>query len=98
MHVKGSPHKKYAVKIYSKHKENEGEVRHFKQECEFLQKLDHPYIIKLLDYKDKSTFVSELGLSQDVRYSILELASNGNLLNYVINKPMNECLIRYYFR
>ena len=33
----------------------------------------------------------------ELRYSVLELAENGNLLDYVINKPMNEQLVRFYF-
>jgi len=36
--------------------------------------------------------------SSEVCYTLLEYADHGNLLDFVNNKPMNENLVRFYFR
>ena len=98
MHHKDDVNQKFAVKIYSKQKENDGGVRHFQQKCQYLSKLDHPYIVKLGPFCDSGKLVTQSGGEVEVRYSVLELAESGNLLDYVMNKPMNELIVRFYFR
>lgn len=98
MHSKDTPDQKVAVKLYSKSQENDGDARHFSQECYFLQKLSHPHIVKMIDCKNTGKYDDEFGDSHEVRYSVLELAENGNLLDFVMNKPMNESLVRFYFQ
>lgn len=98
MHHKDNVDSKFAVKIYSKQKENDGGVRHFQQECQYLSKLDHPYIVRLGPYSDSGKLQTQSGGEMEIRYSVLELAESGNLLDYVMNKPMNELIVRFYFR
>ncbi len=42
--------------------------------------------------------MDEKGQKKEVMYSILELAEHGCFLDFVNNKPMNESLVRFYFR
>ena len=98
MHTKDDTEATYAVKVYSKDKENDGDKRHFQQECFYLSKLSHPHIVKLLHFNEAGQYQNEFGEEMEVRYSVLELAPNGNLLDFVLNKPMNSQLVRFYFR
>ena len=90
---------KFAVKLYDKNKQNQGDLRHFNQECEALKRLCHPNIISLIGFNDKGMYVDEKKKkSSEVCYTLLEYADHGNLLDFVNNKPMNENLVRFYFR
>lgn len=96
MHKKGEEALKYAVKIYAKNACKEAGIRHFRQEV-MLKKLDHPHIIKLIDMKEDGKLMSPAGHHTDVRYAVLELAANGNFLDYIANNAMEGGLVRYYF-
>jgi len=94
-----SDHREVAVKVYvKKQNDSDGEVRHFLSECEALTTLHHPYIVKLIEYNDSGVREEEGGAKTNVRYAALELAENGNLLDYVVNKSMDDRIVRYYFR
>jgi len=54
--------------------------------------------VKLIDFKDSGIRIDDIGHATNVRYAALELAENGNLLDYVVDKSMNDKIVRYYFR
>jgi hypothetical protein len=88
-----------AVKVYvKKQSDSDGEIRHFQSEWEALSALHHQYIINLLDYNDSGVRVDADGTQTSVRYAALELAENGNLLDYVVNRSMSDSIVRYYFK
>ena len=87
-----------AVKVYGKNQnESDGDVRHFQSECEALSLLTHSNIVNLIEYNESGTRIDEVGNKTNVRYAVLELAENGNLLDYVIDKSMDDRIVRYYF-
>ena len=97
MHLKDDASHKYAVKIYSKSKSKDADVRHFRQEMKMLR-LDHPNIIKLIGVSESGKLYYDEKAVADVRYSVLELASNGNLFEYIADNAMDEGVVRYYFK
>ena len=97
MHHIDNSNLKYAVKIYAKNACKEAGVRHFNQEL-MLQKLDHPNIVKLIDKNEDGKLYVPNQHPIDVRYAVLELAPNGNFLDYIANNAMDEGLVRYYFK
>ena len=97
MHLKDNDEEKYAVKIYSKQASRDADVRHFWQEMRLLH-LDHPNIIKLIDVNEWGKLYRGKEAVSEVRYSVLELASNGNFLDYIANNAMDEGIVRYYFK
>jgi serine/threonine protein kinase len=97
MHHKDDPNQKYAVKVYAKNCDQEASVRHFRQELN-LKHLDHPSIIKLIDLNENGKLYFGRKEMADVRYAVLELASNGDLLDYIANNSMDESVVRYYFK
>ena len=87
-----------AVKVYGKSQnESDGEVRHFLSEWEALSVLNHSNIVQLIEYNESGTRIDDDGNKTNVRYAVLELAANGNLLDYVIDKSMDDNIVRYYF-
>lgn len=97
MHNKDNPSVKYAVKVYAKNVNQEAEIRHFKQEL-ILKELDHPRIIKLVDMSENGKLNGLHHETSEVRYAVLELAPNGNFLEYIVNKAMEESVVRYYVK
>jgi serine/threonine protein kinase len=97
MYHKDDPEVKFAVKVYAKNSNQEASVRHFRQELK-LKKLDHPAIIKLLDINENGKMYHGEKEMTDVRYAVLELATNGDLLDYIANNSMDESVVRYYFK
>jgi serine/threonine protein kinase len=97
MHKKGDKATKYAVKIYAKNCNQEAQVRHFRQEA-LLKKLSHPNIIELVEMSEFGKLNDDFGHTVDVRYAVLELAPNGNFLDYIANNAMDERITRYYFK
>lgn len=97
MHHKDNKNLKFAVKIYAKNINQDAEVRHFKQELQ-LKNLDHPRIIKLIDVNENGKLNTPDKETTEVRYAVLELAPNGNFLDYITNTSMDEGVVRYYFK
>lgn len=76
--MKGSNLKR-AIKIIEKSKVSN--VKRFKLEVEIMMKLDHPNILRLIDYFEDDKNV----------YLVLELCSGGELFDWIIsNKYYNE--------
>lgn len=70
-------------------------------EVQKLKKLpEHSNIIQLIDYDWESKLVQKSGVEKDVLMVVLELATGGDLFNYIfaINKGFPEPIARYYFR
>lgn len=69
-------------------------------EVEKLQKLPaHDNIIQLIDYSWESKLVQKSGTEKDVLHVVLELATGGDLFNYIfaVNRGFSEPIARYYF-
>ena len=63
-----------------------------------MRTLDHPNIIKLLDYSDGTHYVNHYGQEATVVYIASELCDNGNLYDWVANTgAFSEEIARYYF-
>lgn len=97
MHSRENPKFKFAIKIYAKSACRDAELRHFRQEMK-LKQLDHPNIIKLFDVNENGKAYSSGREVAEVCYSVLELATNGNFLDYIANNAMDEGVVRYYFK
>ena len=69
-----------------------------KNEIIYTRDLDHPNIIKLLDYSAQQSYISETGKESDVYFLALELASGGELFDFVYQTGrLSEKIARYYF-
>jgi calcium-dependent protein kinase len=78
---------KRAIKIIEKAKVSN--VERFKLEVEIMMKLDHPNILRLMDYFEDPKYV----------YLVLELCTGGELFDRIIsNKYYNEEDARVIFR
>lgn len=97
MYRKDDPDTKYAVKIYCKANAPDAQIRHFKQELQ-IQKFDYPYIIKMIEANESGKCETPGEDNQDVRYAVLELAPNGNLLDYISYNALTENVVRFYFK
>lgn len=70
-------------------------------EVQKLQKLPkHKNIIQLVDYNWEGKLLSTSGNTKDVLSVVLELATGGDLFNYIfaMNKGFSEPIARYYFK
>lgn len=79
-----------AVKIVPKQRlRNPEDLRWLQQEVEVMRRLDHPGIVKLLDFiEDESAF-----------YMILEFCGGGELFDFIIKRTrVEEPLARWFFK
>ncbi len=100
--------KKYAMKLmYTEDAEDQEDfdLRLFLvlmgNEVQKLQKLPmHKNIIQLVDYNWEAKLLSTSGAKKDVLSVVLELATGGDLFNYIFaqNKGFSEPIARYYFK
>lgn len=100
--------KKYAMKImYTEDAEGQEDfdLRLFLvlmgNEVQKLKKLpQHSNIIQLIDYDWESKLVRKSGVEKDVLCVVLELATGGDLFNYIFAtaRGFSEPIARYYFR
>jgi len=70
-------------------------------EVQKLKKLPtHPNIIQLIDYDWESKLIQSSGAQKDVLTVVLELATGGDLFNYIfaLNRGFSEPIARYYFK
>lgn len=69
----------------------------FKNEVKVMKKMDHPNIVKILDYKYKEKVPDKVGYN--ISYLVLELAENGSIFNHIAEKGrFKEKIARLYFR
>ena len=78
-----------AIKVVLKDSLLEGDsAERFEQEIQFMKDLDHPLVAELFEYLEDDKY----------HYLVMELAQNGNLLNYVDkNGKLSEIKARRYF-
>jgi serine/threonine protein kinase len=91
--------KQVALKIFDKTNPSNTSkaLATLKQEVEVYQKLNHPYMINLIDFKEHADWIKSDGTSKPVAYMVLELISGGELFDYVALKAFPESTCRYYF-
>lgn len=70
----------------------------FYNEVKAMKALDHPNIIKLVEYSDKSDAIKEDGTKINVNYIALEYAENGEVFDYVAQSgKFSEPEARFFF-
>jgi len=68
-------------------------------EVETMSKLSHPNIVNLIEYSKESNVEKEDGTKYPVICIALELATGGELFDYVaLTGRFNEQIARFYFR
>ena len=68
------------------------------KEINVMQELDHPNIVKYLDYDDNADYVDSTGSTKKVFYMALELAKGGELFDFIaLTGFFSERVARYYF-
>jgi len=70
-------------------------------EVQKLKKLpQHKNIIQLVDYNWEGKLIQKSGVQKDVLSVVLELATGGDLFNYIFakNQGFSEPIARYYFK
>lgn len=79
-----------AVKVINKNKFESAPkvVENFKKEVDILSKLDHPNIIRFIDFVEDESSI----------YIVLELAAGGNLLEHLERGPFSETAAKAVFR
>lgn len=92
--------KLYAIKIMKKGPEEaKGTDEMFLNEVKALSKIDHPNILKLVDYSDKHTVVTKSDKVVNINLIVLEYAENGELFKYIAETgSFAESTARYYFK
>lgn len=68
-----------------------------KHEVDVYKACDHPYMVRLFEFKDNATWVKSDGRQVPVAYMALELISGGELFDYVALQPFGVPTCRYYF-
>lgn len=53
-------------------------------EIQFLKELDHPFLIKIIDFGKGADFERENFTTQKVNFVVFELCSNGELMDVVL--------------
>ena len=85
------------MKVYKPSK-HEGHIRHYEQEVASLSLLDHPNIVELRDHNPAGSFTEADGRETEVKYTVFNMAENGNLLSHVRNQAQDDSLVRIYFK
>ena len=74
-------------------------LEYFKTEFEAIKKLNHSNIIKVVDFADNVSLEKRKGGIVQVTYIVLELATGGELFEYISTTgPFDERYCRFYFR
>ena len=74
----------YAIKVL-KDKSLASNLKTIKNEVNMMRELNHPNIVNLIEARDDGEYVKVDGSSKKVMYLVLELASGGELFEYVAN-------------
>lgn len=71
----------------------------WKNEVSILRRLDHPHIIKLIDYSSDSELINKYGIPVDACFMALEYTPNGSLMDLITRYgKLAEHEARYYFQ
>lgn len=87
----------YAVKIVGR---GQAEYdRMIEKEAELMRRVDHPQIMKLVDYSNSGTFYNHLGEPTAVHYFVMEMCPEGELFDLVYQTGgFSERYARFYFK
>ena len=96
-HSLDAPDSPVAVKILKSLKGKEVEV--LEEEVSSIKQLDHPGIIKLIEYGSNTKILKQpIGKSKTCSYIVLELAAGGEVFDFVAETGcFSEPVARYYF-
>lgn len=90
----------WALKIMDKNEEHQDAMlKIVAAEIETMAELNHPNIVNLLDYSLQDSLVKPNGETKDVFYLALELASGGELFDFIAETgAFTEPVARYFFQ
>jgi len=88
-----------ALKVFDKSNPNNTAkaLETLKKEVEVYTKLQHPYMVNLIEFKDHAIKTKGDGTQVPVAYMALELINGGELFDYVALKAFPAEVARYYF-
>lgn len=69
-----------------------------RKEVEVYSTLNHPYMVRLLNFKEDAIWVKGSGQQVRVAYMALELITGGELFDYVALERFSPEISRYYFK
>ena len=72
-------------------------IKNFQAELYVLQKLTHPNMVRLYEFKEDAVLVKSNGTQVRVAYMALELLEGGELFDYVALKNFDQPTCRYVF-
>ena len=89
-----------AVKIIKNSNNMDSNLKAILNEAQILQQLDHPNIIKIYELSDQGHKIKKDGTEKKgILYAVLELATNGEIFEYLSNTGrFSEPVTRYYFK
>ena len=89
-----------ALKIFDKSNELNTviAIQTIRTELEALTILDHPYMVKVIDFKEDAILKKSNGDKRQVAYLALELITGGELFDFVAQEYFNENICRFYFK
>jgi serine/threonine protein kinase len=89
-----------ALKVFDKtNPQNSAKaIETLKNEADVYKNLNHPYMVKLLDFKEHAIKTRSDGTQVPVAYMALELITGGELFDFVALKPFSVEICRYYFK
>jgi BR serine/threonine kinase/MAP/microtubule affinity-regulating kinase len=93
--------KYYAVKILKKGNPNLDSkfLQLVMTEVKTMSQLNHPNIVNLIEYSKDGIVLKRSGKQEKVIYIVLELATGGELFDYVaLGGRFSEAVTRFYFR
>lgn len=91
--------KNYAVKILNPDTNYESNLRAFTTEAKILNELNHPNIVKLHEHGLDGVLTEPNGTQSTVVYSVLELASGGEIFDWVKRyKRFSEPVALFFFK
>lgn len=68
-------------------------------EVQTMSTLKHPNIVNLIEYSEEGVIVRSNGSKEQVIYIVLELATGGELFDYVaLTGRFSEAVSRFYFK
>jgi serine/threonine protein kinase len=72
-------------------------IKCFQAELAFLQKLTHPNMVRLYEFREDALLVKSNGTKVRVAYMALELLEGGELFDYLELKHFDQPTCRYVF-
>lgn len=89
--------KYYAAKIIRNKVHISSNIKALRNEISLLQKLSHPNIVNMIDYKEDGEFTKKNGDKYNTKYVLLELADSGELFGYVAYGGRFHVFIYIYY-